>query len=226
VGNGGGLAGLSQIGLGTIDNPEIPGVGAWSTFSIEFVGGGVMAFRNDQAASSGAGREKIIPDPTADPPAPPTGEAGITSVYVSGGITALPSGVFAGVWIDDVQIIGGGAVGKPGDADGDGDVDLDDFVILKNNFGASPLIDDRADFDGDGDVDLDDFVVLKQGFGQSIDALEPPVETVDLLAMDATDILKRHRRRPHHRKTRRGAPQSPSAWRGESFDALAASRLK
>jgi hypothetical protein len=54
---------------------------------------------------------------------------------------------------------------KPGDADGDGDVDLDDFVILKSNFGASPLIDDRADFDGDGDVDLDDFVILKSNFG-------------------------------------------------------------
>jgi hypothetical protein len=53
----------------------------------------------------------------------------------------------------------------PGDADGDGDVDLDDFVILKSNFGANPLIDDRADFDDDGDVDLDDFVILKSNFG-------------------------------------------------------------
>ena len=54
---------------------------------------------------------------------------------------------------------------QPGDADGDGDVDLDDFVILKTNFGVSPLGDDRADFDGDGDVDLDDFVILKTNFG-------------------------------------------------------------
>ncbi|NLF30143.1 MAG: hypothetical protein GX591_04550 [Planctomycetes bacterium] len=53
----------------------------------------------------------------------------------------------------------------PGDADGDGDVDLDDFVILKQTFGASPLTDTRADFDGDGDVDLDDFVILKGNFG-------------------------------------------------------------
>ncbi len=54
----------------------------------------------------------------------------------------------------------------PGDADGDGDVDLDDFVILKTNFGAEPLVDDRADFDDDGDVDLDDFVILKSHFGR------------------------------------------------------------
>jgi len=44
-------------------------------------------------------------------------------------------------------------------------VDIDDFVILKSNFGADPLTDDRADFDGDGDVDLDDFVILKANFG-------------------------------------------------------------
>ncbi|NLF32925.1 MAG: hypothetical protein GX591_18820 [Planctomycetes bacterium] len=56
-------------------------------------------------------------------------------------------------------------VATPGDADGDGDVDLDDFVILKQTFGADPLTDDRADFDSDGDVDLDDFVILKSNFG-------------------------------------------------------------
>jgi len=53
----------------------------------------------------------------------------------------------------------------PGDADGDGDVDLDDFVILKSTWGQSPLTDDRADFDNDGDVDLDDFVILKSNWG-------------------------------------------------------------
>jgi len=53
----------------------------------------------------------------------------------------------------------------PGDADGDGDVDLDDFAILKTTFGADPLTDDRADFDGDGNVDLDDFAILKTHFG-------------------------------------------------------------
>lgn len=49
------------------------------------------------------------------------------------------------------------------DFDGDGDVDLDDFVILKNNFGLTPPAD--GDADGDGDVDLDDFVILKNEFG-------------------------------------------------------------
>ncbi|MFW6145702.1 MAG: dockerin type I domain-containing protein [Planctomycetota bacterium] len=60
-----------------------------------------------------------------------------------------------------------GAGGQPGDADGDGDVDLDDFSVLKNNFGRTGVTAGAAegDFDGDGDVDLDDFTILKNNFG-------------------------------------------------------------
>jgi len=58
------------------------------------------------------------------------------------------------------------ASGVPGDVDGDGDVDLDDFVRLKQNFGLTAGASrDQGDVDGDGDVDLDDFVILKQNFG-------------------------------------------------------------
>ncbi|NLF32137.1 MAG: hypothetical protein GX591_14780, partial [Planctomycetes bacterium] len=56
----------------------------------------------------------------------------------------------------------------PGDCDSDDDVDLDDFVILKQNFGRSGVTAGAAegDLDVDGDVDLDDLVVLKQNFGR------------------------------------------------------------
>ncbi len=58
----------------------------------------------------------------------------------------------------------GGHIG--GDADTDGDVDLDDFAILKTNFGRSgDATWADGDFDGDADVDLDDFAQLKQNFG-------------------------------------------------------------
>ena len=53
----------------------------------------------------------------------------------------------------------------PGDIDGDGDVNLDDFVILKKNFGSLDATRAQGDLDGDGDVDLDDFVILKKNFG-------------------------------------------------------------
>ena len=80
-------------------------------------------------------------------------------------------------WIDAPPMIPSGAVyeatylvsatpptPRPGDADMDGDVDLDDFVILKQNF-ATGTTWDEGDFDLDGDVDLDDFVILKKNFG-------------------------------------------------------------
>ncbi len=54
----------------------------------------------------------------------------------------------------------------PGDADLDGDVDIDDFVALKANFGSGTTW-VQGDFDGDGDVDIDDFVILKGNFGSS-----------------------------------------------------------
>ena len=55
---------------------------------------------------------------------------------------------------------------KIGDANGDGNVDLSDFVILRNNFGASGDVDvTTGDFNNDGTVDLQDFVLLRNNFG-------------------------------------------------------------
>jgi hypothetical protein len=52
----------------------------------------------------------------------------------------------------------------PGDTELDGDVDIDDFLALKEGF---PEGTTRAegDLDGDGDVDLFDFRLLKDNFG-------------------------------------------------------------
>ena len=93
----------------------------------------------------------------------------MTDIFVSSGTNeAEPAGClkFVGILVDDVTFSPLGPSCNGGDADGDGDVDLDDFVILKNNFGTnSGATCDMGDFDGDGDVDLDDFVLLKNNFG-------------------------------------------------------------
>ncbi len=58
-----------------------------------------------------------------------------------------------------------------GDADADGDVDLDDFRLLKDAFGATGVgAWSQGDFTGDGAVDLTDFRILKDNFG----AFVPP----------------------------------------------------
>jgi len=62
----------------------------------------------------------------------------------------------------------------PGDATLDGSVDLNDFVVLKQNFGTGVGW-VEADFTGDGVVNLNDFVVLKHNFGAAAGAPAPSV---------------------------------------------------
>ncbi|MFO0898682.1 MAG: hypothetical protein U0836_14760 [Pirellulales bacterium] len=53
----------------------------------------------------------------------------------------------------------------PGDANGDGHVDLNDFGTLKANFGTGQTR-AQGDFNGDAKVDLNDFGILKANFGK------------------------------------------------------------
>ena len=108
---------LSVIGGGTIGDPEVPGQGAWSTWTFTLNADGSMTLANDG----------IVHDPAYTAGAD---ETAITQIYVASHSTDL-----GGVWIDDVRRIGGVTPPIPGDFDFDGDVDLDDFVIGKNSIG-------------------------------------------------------------------------------------------
>ncbi|MEL7238811.1 MAG: PEP-CTERM sorting domain-containing protein, partial [Planctomycetota bacterium] len=55
----------------------------------------------------------------------------------------------------------------PGDANRDGDVNLADFLILRDNFGDDDANFYDADFNGDNVVDLADFLILRDNFGSS-----------------------------------------------------------
>lgn len=73
-------------------------------------------------------------------------------------------------------------VQQPGDANGDGSVDLLDLDILGSNFGVSPASLSQGDFNGDNVVDLLDLDILGSNFGAmasaSIAVPEPGAATL------------------------------------------------
>jgi hypothetical protein len=95
---------------------------------------------------------------------------------------------------------------QPGDANGDGTVDLSDFTILRNNFGTAmgATLSD-GDFNGDGMIDLADFTILRNNFGTMSDressdidawyaAIIPEPTTAGLLgAAGLLGLLRRRR---------------------------------
>ncbi|MFW6155309.1 MAG: lamin tail domain-containing protein [Planctomycetota bacterium] len=112
-----------------------------------------------------------------------------------------------------------GAPSVPADFDFDGDVDLDDFMILKANFGlAGTATRAHGDATGDGNVDLDDFVVLKQSFGAAASAREV-TGGGDALLMEGTGGSAR---RALRRDRRRRLPAAPTP----RVDLLATARVR
>ncbi len=95
-----------------------------------------------------------------------------------------------------------GEVRLPGDANGDGNVNLADFGILRANFGS--VIGDylTGDFNRDGNVNLADFGILRAGFGGSVSSiaiLDAWVATVpepmlaSVMAIGTLTLLQRRR---------------------------------
>ena len=93
-----------------------------------------------------------------------------STVYIRWVMGTTDSSVtFCGWNIDDIRIVGANinpAPTCPGDINGDGFTNLDDFIILAGNFGAtSGATLAQGDLNGDGAVNLDDFIILAGDFG-------------------------------------------------------------
>jgi len=90
-----------------------------------------------------------------------------------------------------------GATPLGGDADMDGDVDLEDLFIVRNHFGGSGGW-SEGDFDLDGTIALEDLFILRNNFGAGLagapsSSAMPEPASVFLLAIGAAALKTRRR---------------------------------
>jgi len=88
--------------------------------------------------------------------------------------------------------------GAPGDVDGDGDADRDDFDIISGNMGLSPATRPQGDLRNPDEVGLEDFRAWKNGaFAEQVSAsqVNVPEPTGIALALASLAILGCRRRR-------------------------------
>lgn len=88
------------------------------------------------------------------------------------------------IWRDNAQSVSV----VPGDANGDGSVDLLDLDILGQNFGLTPATLAQGDFNGDGSVDLLDLDILGQNFGAMAATAVPEPSSLLLMLAAVTAV--------------------------------------
>ena len=106
------------------------------------------------------------------------------------------------LWIDDT--LAWYATVVPGDADHDGDVDVNDLSVVADNWGAtSGKTWWDGNFDGDGDVDINDLALLAANWNGTVadylaavsgSAIPEPASVMVLVAGAALLMLRRRRR--------------------------------
>ena len=100
------------------------------------------------------------------------------------------------------------AAASPGDANGDGKVDINDLTIVLSHFGQTGMTWSQGEFTGDGTVDINDLTIVLSNFGKSSRSSAgdmagvPEPGTLALLAAGLVGLLAsakaRHTRATNH----------------------------
>jgi len=126
-------------------------------------------------------------------------------VATAGSMGVLESYSFLGTWSGTLTVDGGNLIltelsgALPGDADGDGDVDAADYIMVKTHFGGAPAAGTEGsggDFNETGTVDWDDLQILLTAYsaGTGADTIPEPATLFIMLAAGLPALLKRRRR--------------------------------
>jgi hypothetical protein len=86
----------------------------------------------------------------------------------------------------------------PGDANGDGTVDINDLTIVLANYGQTGTTWSQGDFTGDGIVDINDLTIVLANYGATYGAgikAVPEPSCIVLVATGAAGLLVCSRRR-------------------------------
>lgn len=95
--------------------------------------------------------------------------------YALGTAGTDPNGILQALILEDMGEL------VPGDADGDGQVTMSDFDVIRANLYTGTTT-DEGDVDFDGDVDLDDFGFWKSEFGAGAPGTVPEPSSLTLMA--------------------------------------------
>ena len=110
------------------------------------------------------------------------------------------------------------ASSRPGDANGDGQVDINDLTIVLSNFGQTGATWSQGEFTGSGTVDINDLTVVLANFGTTSSAgikSVPEPSTIALLLASATCLLALAWRRCQVAQIRGRHQSTPELIQGE-----------